>query len=811
MYPDVVNNLDKMGTATFSLLDVGTSTATDQSLNNTGTFVMIFAGQNLIFSGKIQTSNQSTQNGFSSSNAVILWNVTCESDYGKLLALNVPQAALDPNGYALIDAPGDIARRILQPVAGLFGDWRGLICCEDMQIGFQLNNANNLQSAGDIYDKMETLRVQSTYDLRTRMDYLLFEYSTYATNVVTISGASFTAGEFVGCWAIVPGSNGTVTAYGLITANDATTISVANMYNIQTIPASNSNVLIVRWPVLDFAPDLTQPTPIQAFNVNSNTGLSVFDYTDNFNQKKVVTKAVAKGTDVDGVSISVGISAIHSYNVATQFFNNSTYITYPSEGYVYQNTYSTIAPTAATISPAISAPTFTTNYTLNQFALYTSNPITAGFQVGMSIQVSTTGTLPGGLIAGTDYYIWSVTSTYITLSTLGPGYGSNPNVIITSNGAPNNFLVFNGQVSGPGASMTFGTPVIFYGTSAPGWITFGTTYYWGSNNAQTGSVFGFICTSSSCSAASRVGIGPSAGSGVYIVRSTQDVVNLYNGAGAVWLYGWNLAIPSGTILSLVTTGRSPISVTTTGLPTNVTMNDGTQCSLVPLSATILSTLNSFANRGYCLSPYIFVQSTSAVYTSGSVPLKVGEESLTVTAAGTNATWGPYLTCTVALRLPSTTVIAYPHGIGAMVAMPDYTESSPQTGSPVQKNGLLIQTLTAGSTITYGNLDTYATLTLLGKSTFYPKASCWTVFNQGYVPQVGAYYAGVHQVSLSKPPQVGDRIYVQKNTNGPLFEWQVVAVEWNFDQGQIILTLGDFEKNVFNLLQNETQGFNWTIT
>lgn len=179
MYPDIVNNLDKMGTATFSLLDTGNSTATDQSLNTTGTFVMIFSGQNLVFSGKIQTSSQSTQNGFSSTNAVILWNVTCESDYGKLLALNVPAAALDPNGYAIVDSPGDIARRILQPVAGIFGDWQGKICCEDIQIGFQLNSANNLQSAGDIYDKMETLRVQSTYDLRTRMDYLIFEYSTF--------------------------------------------------------------------------------------------------------------------------------------------------------------------------------------------------------------------------------------------------------------------------------------------------------------------------------------------------------------------------------------------------------------------------------------------------------------------------------------------------------------------------------------------------------------------------------------------------------------------------------------------------------
>ena len=86
-----------------------------------------------------------------------------------------------------------------------------------------------------------------------------------------------------------------------------------------------------------------------------------------------------------------------------------------------------------------------------------------------------------------------------------------------------------------------------------------------------------------------------------------------------------------------------------------------------------------------------------------------------------------------------------------------------------------------------------------------------MFNLGYVPQVGEYYGGVQQVSLSMPPRVGDRITIQKNTGDSPVEWQVVAVEWNFDQGQITLTLGDFEKNVFNLLQNETKGFNWTIT
>jgi hypothetical protein len=393
------------------------------------------------------------------------------------------------------------------------------------------------------------------------------------------------------------------------------------------------------------------------------------------------------------------------------------------------------------------------------------------------------------------------------------GYGQ-PNVNLTSNGTGTQYVIFNGQFSVT-ADVNFlseGTPLVLCGTTAPGNgnFAFGTTYYCGTD-MKGGSI---VYLSSTSDGKTRMGIySGMPGAGLYLVRQSNLVNAPTTGLAlpTVWLNGWNFAIPSGTVMSLVTTGGTPVSVTTSGLPVNVTMNDGTQCSQITCLGNILTSAEDFSGKGCCLSPYIFVQSTSAVYTSGSVPLKVGEESLTVTAAGTNATWGPYLTCTVALRLPSTTVIAYPHGIGAMVAMPDYTESSPQTGSPVQKNGLLIQTLTAGSTITYGNLDTYATLTLLGKSTFYPKASCWTVFNQGYVPQVGAYYAGVQQVSLSKPPQVGDRIYVQKNTNGPLFEWQVVAVEWNFDQGQIILTLGDFEKNVFNLLQNETQGFNWTIT
>ena len=846
MYPDVVNNLDKMGTATFSLLDVGNSTATDQSLNATGTFVMIFAGQNLIFSGKVQTSNQSTQNGFSSTNAVILWNVTCESDYGKLLAQNVPAAALDPNGYAIIDSPGDIARRILQPVSGLFGDWRGQICCEDIQIAFQLNNSNNLQSAGDIYDKLETLRTQSTYDLRSRMDYLLFQYSGYSTtgsapknflarlfnrspfnrlthinagsggsSTVTISGASFTVSEFVGCWAIFPlanlasggASNGTVQAYGLITANTATTITIATCYGATMPPLSNDYVIIARWPVIDFAQDLTQPTPIQQFNVNS----TVFGYTDNYNQKKVVTKAVAKGTDVDGVSISVGISAIHSYNVATQFFNNSTYITYPSEGYVYQNTYASdptpavVVITGTSTTCSIRYPAFPTEIDLSP---------QANFPIGCAVTLS--GTLTGtGFTAATTYYVVdSDNANYIRLSATRGG------TVITATGAGSGVSV---TLQGNGGLQINNTNMIFANNDlvAIQYITEPNPWYYGDNS--------WVCNASAAvSAVNHLGYDQwiqftnqpngsavtviSAGSGVIIYHQNK-IQNTVSGPFSpyLWLYGWNLAIPSGTVLYLVNPSGVQIAITTSSAPSNVTMNDGTQCSLLLLSFMPLGTSQNFGGKGFCLSPYIFVQSTSPVYTSGSVSLKVGEETLTVTSAGTHATWGPYLTCTVANRIPSSSLIAYPHGIGAMVAQTDYTESAPQPGSPVANNGLLIQTLTAGSTITYGNLDTYATLTLLGKSTFYPKGSCWTSFNLGYVPIVGAYYGGVQQVSLSMPPRVGDRVYVQKNTSGPLYHWQVVAVEWNFDQGQIILTLGDFEKNVFNLLQLETQGLNWTIT
>lgn len=676
-------------------------------------------------------------------------------------------------------------------------------------------------SAISVNISMSTI-LSAAIDLPVAMTCAITETTTVSATVVpshiavfTFSGASFTPSEFIGCWAVVPGSDGTVTAYGQITANDATTISVAYMFGLETIPTSNSNVMITRWPVLDFAPDLTQPVPIQAFNVNANTGLSVFGYTDNFNQKKVVTKAVAKGTDVDGVSISVGISAIHAYNVATQFFENSTYITHPSEGYVYQNTYSSrVVPVTAL--PAQAAFTFTTNYATFPLNLYISYPETK-LQINECIQFANSGgALPAPLSAGVDYYINYISpgaSGYIQLSTLGMGYGQ-PNVTLTSNGTGTQYVIFNGQfvVSAEANFLSMGTPVILCGTTAPGNgnFVFGTTYYCGTDMKGGSTVY----LSSTSDGKTRMGIySGMPGAGLYLVR-VSDLVNAPTSGlilPTIWLNGWNLAIPSGTAMSLVTTGGSPISITTSGLPVNVTMNDGTQCSQITCLGNILTDADNFGGKGYCLSPYIFVQSTSAVYTSGSVSLKVGEETLTVTAAGTHATWGPYLTCTVSIRLPSSTLIAYPHGIGAMVAQTDYTESSPQTDSPIDKYGLLIQTLTAGSTITYGNLDTYATLTLLGKSTFYPKASCWTVFNLGYVPQVGEYYGGVQQVSLSMPPRVGDRITIQKNTGDSPVEWQVVAVEWNFDQGQITLTLGDFEKNVFNLLQNETKGFNWTIT
>jgi PKD repeat protein len=111
--PQSVDSMDKIGTMTFSLLDTGDTTAAEQSLVVEGVSIIVITGKVCTFSGIVRRVTQNTQNGFSSTAKVKLWDLECDSDLARLKNLKVDSSANTVYGETIIDSPGNIAQRIL--------------------------------------------------------------------------------------------------------------------------------------------------------------------------------------------------------------------------------------------------------------------------------------------------------------------------------------------------------------------------------------------------------------------------------------------------------------------------------------------------------------------------------------------------------------------------------------------------------------------------------------------------------------------------------------------------------------------------
>jgi PKD repeat protein len=111
--PVSVDSIDKIGTFTFSLLDIGTATAAEKSLVVEGTSVLAIMGMTATFSGMVRRVSQNLQNGFTSSAKVKVWDLECDSDLARLKNIKVSASALATSGETIIDSPGNIAKRIL--------------------------------------------------------------------------------------------------------------------------------------------------------------------------------------------------------------------------------------------------------------------------------------------------------------------------------------------------------------------------------------------------------------------------------------------------------------------------------------------------------------------------------------------------------------------------------------------------------------------------------------------------------------------------------------------------------------------------
>jgi len=898
LYPKTVDSIDKIGTATFSLLDIGDSSATEKSLMAEKKNIVFVLGKTIIYSGKIRRITQNTQAGFDTTTRVKLWDVECDSDLAKLQMVNIDSSVLQADGAPLYDTPGNIARKILtqtSPARDIFG----VINCVDSKVVYQLNSTTVAEQAGNQYDHMMALAAQNNYDLRSRADFLLYNYTAFdGSTIITNSGAGWTVSEFVGMYAFFVGrdapvsknfttafatstseilvttastffavndrvtlsstgtlptgltattyyvktvtsdhltlstsiggatvtfsSNGTgthslilaaetsgVKTYGKITANTATTITCAAMVGAASAPQSLGYFLIYRGYLIDFAHDLSQPVAIDNLDVNKD----VFQFADNDDKRKLSTKIVATGKDLQGKTISVAVSGVHAWNAEDQFFEDSTTVTLLSEGYIYKNT---VAPDAVPVTVVPTIPDTTYAWQRAGVGFYDElDFVGTGIRLYDAMPVvfsNSGGALPSPLVAGTTYYVRDTTTNLYFYISATPG---GTRISLTDAGTGTHY-VYTVHTYWRADKLVFsdGDMISTTGTTAPtggGFGGFG-GFQWTYGVSKDGAGGGVFYIANPAGTAI---IDPTtSGTGVYVydpglLQNTGYTTGAPTTLCYIWLYGWGYVIPSGTVMAIVW-GSSYRSFTTSGTPTEQIGEDGTLITRILLtSGDMLVQNEDFSNRAFAMAPRLYVDDNTRV---GTNEVLIGEEKITITAINTDTTYGDYIDLGAATaRVTSSTLKCYPHGVGALVARTNYDEGTPQALSPVAAYGLYIDNRTVDNNITYGTLDAYATSLLVGLGNFYKKATTWGPLILAYIPQVGEYYGGLAQPNLSIPPRPSDRLNFTEYTGATPTEYQIVAVTIDCDRMTVTLELGDFEKNVFTSLQQSTNAVNRTLT
>jgi hypothetical protein len=135
-------------------------------------------------------------------------------------------------------------------------------------------------------------------------------------------------------------------------------------------------------------------------------------------------------------------------------------------------------------------------------------------------------------------------------------------------------------------------------------------------------------------------------------------------------------------------------------------------------------------------------------------------------------------------------------------------SGTEPGSPIALYGISVLDETVDNNVTYGDLDAYATMMLLGLGNFWKKATCWLPMTNSFVSRIAEH---PETNSVATPIMVGDRISITESLGATPDEWEVVGVETIFDEGRMKLELGDYEKNIFTSLERKTNALNRTMT
>lgn len=332
--------IDKIGTATFKVYNMGGATATEIGLLAADKNVAIIAGRDVIWSGKISRAIQEKMSLYDTASPAQSWSVECDSDISKMRLQNVKAA----NQIAYNAPPGYIINKLVEPDAATDIDWRGAV--NPSLITYEGANIQYTITSADMYSQFITLADLTGYDWRTRNDWVKYAYgvSGYdsAAKTVTVSAITpYTTNSFAGKWLLFINSTSTIgiQAYGQVTSNSTTVLTMTTITNSSTPPASSDYVIILGNPVLDFSSDFRQPTYISTFTMNkarASTLQNGYEMNDLSDFKQIITKVVAKGKRADtGTTIAAGYGAVTSWIDSQNRFTDTTFITYKTMGYIF--------------------------------------------------------------------------------------------------------------------------------------------------------------------------------------------------------------------------------------------------------------------------------------------------------------------------------------------------------------------------------------------------------------------------------------------------------------------------------------------
>jgi len=250
--------------------------------------------------------------------------------------------------------------------------------------------------------------------------------------------------------------------------------------------------------------------------------------------------------------------------------------------------------------------------------------------------------------------------------------------------------------------------------------------------------------------------------------------------------------------------------TLNAVPTTQIQSDGTATTTISLTTTPDAT-HSWIKGSVVVGTKTYMKDTSVVSISGDLTNVGTTTGRQYTSRSSDAVYGPYA---IFNGMSAGTIV--PALPGAIVSTQDYSESSPQTGSPINLFGIITKTITADQMVSAADLAIYAVNYLINHSFYYRKGTFWSFVYDWFRPDIRL----AAEVSENGWLRAGDEICILQNTGDSPTDtqygqyknqWQVVG--WTLDADQMVVTaeLGDHERNTNTLINDKTSGINYTIT